>query len=267
MTRWLVRFGYDGLPFAGWARQPGLRTVEGELLRGVVRCGIAPSASAARVEVASRTDRGVSARGNALALTSELAGSSLLRALNGVAPEIFFREAAAVSGSYRVRSATWREYRYYLPAEERGIERWSALLPEFTKRSIDVRSFARGVLPDRPCWRDISEFELLTDRERVVLRLRAPSFLWGMVRKIVAALRGIGSGEWTRESVSQAIAGERRIALPLAPAEPLVLWEVRHEIPWTVRAPGWTERQASYIATESSRAKTRASLLPELLAS
>ncbi|HEY6238704.1 MAG TPA: tRNA pseudouridine(38-40) synthase TruA, partial [Thermoplasmata archaeon] len=57
--RWLVRFGYDGSGFAGWARQPGRRTVEGELHEGIVRAKVAASAEAARPRVASRTDRGV----------------------------------------------------------------------------------------------------------------------------------------------------------------------------------------------------------------
>ena len=81
--RWLVRFGYDGRSFAGWARQPGLRTVEGELLRGLVRLGVVPSADAARVAVASRTDRGVSARANAFVLSTDLPSRVLLRSSTG----------------------------------------------------------------------------------------------------------------------------------------------------------------------------------------
>ena len=52
---------YDGTDFTGWARQPGLRTVEGELeaaLALVLRLAEPP-----RLVVAGRTDAGVHARG------------------------------------------------------------------------------------------------------------------------------------------------------------------------------------------------------------
>ena len=109
-TRWLVRFGYDGTTFHGWARQPGIRTVEGQILLAVVRRGIAPSVGSAKIGVASRTDRGVSAVGNALTLTSAFPPTALLRALNGIEPDIFFTAATAVPESFRVRSAVRRVY-------------------------------------------------------------------------------------------------------------------------------------------------------------
>ncbi|MCI4322345.1 MAG: hypothetical protein L3K05_08590, partial [Thermoplasmata archaeon] len=63
--------------------------------------------------MASRTDRGVSARGNALALTSPLPGAGLLRALNGLRPEIFFTAATEVEEAFRPRAARSRTYRYW----------------------------------------------------------------------------------------------------------------------------------------------------------
>ena len=50
---------YDGTDFRGWAAQPGLRTVEGELRGLSARC-TTPSTSLA---VAGRTDTGVHALG------------------------------------------------------------------------------------------------------------------------------------------------------------------------------------------------------------
>ena len=54
-------FGYDGTDFAGWAAQPGLRTVEGELSTALTTLLRAPEP--VRLTVAGRTDAGVHARG------------------------------------------------------------------------------------------------------------------------------------------------------------------------------------------------------------
>ncbi|WP_169951819.1 tRNA pseudouridine(38-40) synthase TruA [Microbispora sp. H11081] len=64
MTRELrlrLDLGYDGTDFSGWARQPGLRTVQGEIedaLGRILRLDAPPS-----LTVAGRTDAGVHARG------------------------------------------------------------------------------------------------------------------------------------------------------------------------------------------------------------
>ena len=55
----------------------------------------------------------MSARGNALALSSDLPSAALLRGLNGIAPPIFFSHAREVDEAFRVRGARERVYRYY----------------------------------------------------------------------------------------------------------------------------------------------------------
>lgn len=60
-----IDLGYDGSAFSGWARQPGLRTVQGELervLHMVLRVPLADHDRALRLTVAGRTDAGVHAR-------------------------------------------------------------------------------------------------------------------------------------------------------------------------------------------------------------
>ena len=61
MVRLRLDLGYEGTDFSGWARQPGLRTVQGEIeeaLGRVLRLGEPPA-----LTVAGRTDAGVHARG------------------------------------------------------------------------------------------------------------------------------------------------------------------------------------------------------------
>jgi tRNA pseudouridine38-40 synthase len=59
IVRVRIDFGYDGTDFAGWAKQPGLRTIEGTLEQAfaqVLRMDVSP-----RIVVAGRTDAGVHA--------------------------------------------------------------------------------------------------------------------------------------------------------------------------------------------------------------
>ncbi|HEV2317844.1 MAG TPA: hypothetical protein VGV89_09790 [Thermoplasmata archaeon] len=261
MTRWLVRFGYDGRPFAGWARQPGLRSVEGDLRRGLVRCGIAASDEAAGLEVASRTDRGVSARANALALNSRMSGPTLLRTLNAIGPEMFFTAAAEIPATFRLRAARSREYRYSLEPNEPRVEQWEGVAAPLLGRPIDVRSFSRGLPADRPAWRTLERIEIVVGPIRPQFRIVAPGFVWGMVRKLVQAFRDVSAGTLRSAHLEAAARGERRLFLALAAPQPLTLWSVEYDLDWEHRWSGATARQARYQAAQISEATARAATL------
>jgi len=244
-ARWLVRFGYDGSGFYGWARQPGLRTVEGEVRRGVVRSGVSPSAESARIEVASRTDRGVSAVGNALTLTSALRPTVLLRALNGTTPDLAFTAAAAVSEAFRVRAALRRTYRYFESDTDRDFRKWSSVGRRFSGR-VDVRSFGRAIPSEAPVWRTVESVTVTPQPGGAVVEVRAPSFVWGMVRKIIGALREVDAGRISEDRLVAAIEGRVRLTLPMAEPERLVLWDVEFPVTWEYRWAGPNRHQTAW---------------------
>lgn len=265
MPRWLVRFGYDGSGFAGWARQPGLRTVEGVLREGLPRTGVAATVEAARLAVASRTDRGVSARANALTLSSELPPAAVLRALNGIAPDVFFSAIAEVAADFSARSATRRWYRYFVLADGRPLDPWRAAAALF-HGEVDVRSFGRDLPSDRPAMRTIDSVRVGRSGTRwMVVDVRAPSFVWGMVRKIVAAMRLVGEGTLSLSRIEAALRGERRLTLPLAEPEGLVLWDVAYPIVWKYRWKGPNRTQSRYFADMQRRARRRELIGRELI--
>jgi len=100
---------YDGSDFAGWARQPGRRTVQGVLEEAL--------ATALRREVqltvAGRTDRGVHALGQ---VASHAGDPAPRRSLNGLLPDdlAVLESEAAADGFDARRDATSRTYRYRL---------------------------------------------------------------------------------------------------------------------------------------------------------
>ncbi|HTT74050.1 MAG TPA: hypothetical protein VMG99_07935 [Thermoplasmata archaeon] len=261
--RWLVRFGYDGGNFHGWARQPGLRTVEGELRRGLGRHRISPTAEAADLRVASRTDRGVSARANALTLRTDLPAEALLSALNGIAPDLFFDAATPVGDAFRVRGAVSRTYRYFDPPRSQDLARWRAGAALLTG-AIDVRSFGRAVPSHRPVVRTVDSIRIERVGEGLRIDLTAPSFVWGMVRKLVAALREVDAGRLPLERLGAAAAGATRLTLPLAEPEALVLWDVAYPLAWPYRSPGPNRAQVRWADASRAGLWTRTRLVEAL---
>ena len=265
MSRWLVRFGYDGAGFAGWARQPGLRTVEGVLREGIPRTGVAATTEAGGLAVASRTDRGVSARGNALTLSSSLPAAGVLRALNGIAPEVFFTAISEVAPDFSARAATGRWYRYFEPAEGHRLERWREGAAKF-RGEVDVRSFGRDMPVERPALRAIEEVRVRRSGTRwLMVDVRGPSFVWGMVRKLVASLRQVDNGTLSLARLEAALRGDERLTLPLAEPEGLVLWDVSYPVKWTRWWEGPNRVQKRYLTEQIRRARLRETVGRELL--
>jgi len=204
--------------------------------------GIRDRSDPTGLAVASRTDRGVSARGNALAISSVLPPDALLRALNGISPEVWFTHLAAIPEDFRPRNASQRWYRYWERRATRVPEPWTEAARSLQGR-VDARSFGRGLPANEPTWREIDRVEPTIDHGWLVVDVRARSFVWGMVRKIIGALREVEAGSLALGALGEAVAGQRRLAI--APAEPdrLVLWETSYPIPWELERSALTAQQ------------------------
>src|SRR5438132_8841915 len=103
---------YDGTDFRGWARQRGVRTLQGVLEDVLARMLGAPPA----LSVAGRTDAGVHAIGQVASFIArpDLDPARVQRMVNGVlAPEVVVTAAVRAGDGFDARfSATARVYRY-----------------------------------------------------------------------------------------------------------------------------------------------------------
>ncbi len=105
---------YDGSRFAGWARQPGARTVQEEVERAL---GVLLRADSVAVTVAGRTDAGVHAWGQ----VASYAGAVVpVRGMNALLPKdvAVLCSAEAPDGFDARRDATSRAYCYRVLARE-----------------------------------------------------------------------------------------------------------------------------------------------------
>src|SRR2546425_9574197 len=110
VVRIALKIAYDGTAFHGQARQPGLRTVEGEVIHALVRARVIWDAKSSSFQSASRTDAGVSALGNVVAFHSPLAPSAAGRAFNGKSRGVWAWAVAKVPDDFSARRARERWY-------------------------------------------------------------------------------------------------------------------------------------------------------------
>jgi tRNA pseudouridine38-40 synthase len=140
---------YDGSAFRGWAAQPGLRTVEGELRSGLDQ--VFPSWDA--LAVAGRTDTGVHALGQVASV--EAAGGPPVdraaEALNAVLSDdmaVIGVEAAETDfharHSARSRSYRYRIYRRRHPSPFEQRRSWWYPRPIQEERLADAADAVRG---------------------------------------------------------------------------------------------------------------------------
>jgi len=82
-----------------------------------------------------------------------------------------------------------------------------------------------------------------------MIEVRAPSFVWGMVRKIVGALREVDRAHLSLAQLAAAIRGEERLMLPLAEPDGLVLWSVEYpHLRWEALWNGPNRHQTAYYS-------------------
>jgi tRNA pseudouridine38-40 synthase len=232
---------YDGTHFAGWAVQPGKRTVEGELrvaLATLLRREV-------KVVVAGRTDRGVHALGQVASYDGPPVSLRSLNALLG--HDVAVLAAEEVPDGFSARhDARSRVYLYRLhtrrPAPSpfvRGRALWwphradlarlqacaAALVgvhdfTAFTPSTTYHRHFDRQVLA--ASWRPAGP-------EGLDFRIEADAFMRSMVRVLIGTMLEVGAERRSLEDFEALLAGAPRSAAAVtAPPHGLYLECVRY---------------------------------------
>jgi tRNA pseudouridine38-40 synthase len=235
MTTIRLDLSYDGTDFAGWAAQPGLRTVQGELEAALARILGEP----VRLTVAGRTDAGVHAWGQVASfeLGSE-PPEGLARAVNATTPGdvAVLRAEAAADGFDARRDARSRTYCYRVLAApvqspfERGLSLfwphrvYPALLQrcaEALPGSHDFTAFTPAQTEHVRFEREIIQAEwrrgaVLGDRaaagggELLEFWIEADAFMRNMVRVLVGTILEVGAGRQPFDEFERLLQGAPR---------------------------------------------------------
>ena len=252
LVRIRIDLAYDGTDFSGWARQPGLRTVQGQVEDALVTVLRLPSRAA--LTVAGRTDAGVHARGQVahvdLPVEAWQAHPALLRALGrALPPDVCVQALTPAAPGFDARfSALWRRYAYRIrdsvvpldPLRRREVlwhrrELSEERLNEASRKLVGLHDFA-AFCRFREGGTTVRELaELSWAREgagassMLVATVVADAFCHSMVRALVGALVPVGEDRRDVEWPAQVLLGRvRDPAVQVVPAHGLTLEEVRY---------------------------------------
>ncbi len=247
MMRLRIDLAYDGRDFHGWAAQPGLRTVQGELEEWITR--VLRLDDPAQLTVAGRTDAGVHARGQVCHLdvpgASEQTALDLLRRLHRVLPDdVVVADVRPAPAGFDARfSAIWRRYSYRVCPASRTPDPLLRghvvalrhdvdlrLLDEAAPLLLGLRDFAPfcKAREGATTVRELRELRATGhDDGTIEIHLLADAFCHSMVRSLVGALLAVAGGRrdvaWLERVAAHP---ERHNEVPVMPAHGLVLEEV-----------------------------------------
>lgn len=256
---------YDGTDFSGWARQPGLRTVQGVLeetmatilrrypprpeltVAGRTDAGVHATGQVAHVDLAPDQLRSLRRRGAPAGIGEAELAALLGQRINGVlgadSDVVVARSALAPAGFDSRFSASWRRYRYRIadaaavhdPLERRRTVRHPTVLDvdamDIAARALlglhDYATFCKP-RPHSTTIRTLRSFAWRRQGDGVlVASLEADAFCHSMVRSLVGATVAVGDGSLTSDDILRLRdEGRRTGEFLVMPAKGLVLTEV-----------------------------------------
>lgn len=240
MKRYLIKFAYDGTRFEAFVAHKDKRTVEGTILKRLRSHKIIQNPERNHYKSASRTDKGVSALGNAIAFDSNMAMQDIMDALSGI-DGIWIWGIANVKPDFNPVRAKNRWYRYYLPSNDSAktaseIERLGSVF-------IGTHNFlGYSTLRDQNrsiC--TIFDFKATPHDGFVVIDIIGESYLYNQIRRMIGSILDVIAGKRKEVYLTELLKGRsdevKGIATrKLIDPDGLVLMDVSHRgvkvIPW-----------------------------------
>jgi tRNA pseudouridine38-40 synthase len=248
---------YDGTAFSGWAAQPGLRTVQGDLTAALATVLRLPAQDVTLV-VAGRTDAGVHARGQvchvdvpvgawaALPGRSDLPpGEALVRRLRGLlGTDVRVRRAGLAPSGFDARfSALRRRYAYRVGDHPAGVPPLrrvhvlhhprpldAAAMDDAAGRLVGLADFAAFCRHREGATtvRTLLEYRWQRGADGLLeARVVADAFCHSMVRALVGAVLAVGDGRRDAGWPAAVLAARvRDPGVAVVPPHGLVLEEV-----------------------------------------
>lgn len=226
--RFAIKFAYDGRNFYGYARQQKLQTVEGDLIRFLVKNGIIEDTKESIFRSASRTDKNVSALANVISFNSDMSQKNIFQIIVNEPSQILFYGIKTVGPDFNPRYAKIRQYRYYLKKEKLDIDKIIKTSASFTGEH-DFTNFVRLETFRNPI-RNIENIIFSQYHDFLVIDFYAQTYLWHQIRRIISSLIKVGSGKIEKENIVKALElPDEKVDFGLATPEPLMLMDIIYD--------------------------------------
>jgi tRNA pseudouridine38-40 synthase len=223
-----LKFAYDGRKFHGYARQPQLKTIEGEIIISLIKHGFIEDTKESFIRSASRTDKGVSAIVNVIAFNTDSSKERIFQEMKEDLLDILIYGIKDVEPDFYPRHAKRRTYRYYLKNENLEIDRVLSAAASFAGK-YNFSNFARTEEFKDPV-RNIDNIIVTNQDDFFIMDFYAQTFLWNQVRRIVSAIQKMGIGKIEKEQIIEALHNpNKKVDFGLAPAEPLILRDIVYD--------------------------------------
>ncbi|MBY8855184.1 tRNA pseudouridine(38-40) synthase TruA [Nocardia sp. CA2R105] len=229
---------YDGTDFTGWARQPGLRTVQGVLEESLSKVLREP----VQLTVAGRTDAGVHAEGQVAHFdtAAEIDAGKLLHRLARFLPkDVRVTGIRPAPAEFDARfSAIRRHYVYRLTTAPYGASPLQArsvvpcrpvdldAMREASRNLLGLHDFAAFCRRREGATtvRELQRFDWDRTGDLLTAHVTADAFCWSMVRSLVGGALAVGEGRRTPDWLASLLdERSRSSSVTVAPAHGLSL--------------------------------------------
>ena len=231
---------YDGTDFRGWATQPGLRTVQGEVESAIAT--ILRLDEPVRLTCAGRTDAGVHARGQVAHVDlDDVDPVALERRLRRLLPrDVQLRGLSVAPDGFDARfAALERRYVYRICDAPAGPDplRRATIVRVGRRLDVEAMNTAADLLVGQHDFaafckrregattiRTLLELRIVRDGDLVETTVRADAFCHSMVRALMGALVAVGESRCEPRWAGEVLTGATRDArVTVMPAHGLVL--------------------------------------------
>ncbi len=243
--RYFITFSYDGTMYKGLQKQPGEKTIQGELENVLTKIN---GNKEVVLSATGRTDAGVHALNQKahFDLEKEYELSKLRDSINKMLPgDIYVKNVERVNDNFHARfDAKAKEYIYkinmgeYNPLEKNYVYQYNKRLDvsemeralKYLEGEHNFKSFTKSTDEIQDYTRTIIQATLIRDVKNVneiVISLMGDGFLRYMVRNIVGLLIEIGEGKRKSEEIYSILEAEdREAAGKTAPPNGLYLKDI-----------------------------------------
>jgi tRNA pseudouridine38-40 synthase len=229
-TRYLFKFYYIGSKkYFGSQRQPDYTTIEDCLITALQEKDYIEDIKQSGFEVASRTDKFVSARGSAFSFVTNK--NPILMEINSALPKhIGIWAYSKVPLDYLSRyNAQFRHYKYVIPYLKGSInlKKMEKACKALEGRH-DFTNFSKSDKDEKKTIRDLLLAEMSIDGDFLIFDFKSRAFLRQQIRRMVAKIFEVGLEIITHEDFLDLFNPSKANSYQPADAFGLILWDVNY---------------------------------------